>query len=178
MGTTTVVNAVVAAAVVGALAGCASPQQAATPSQSTGATTENADQAARRQALTAYQGMWTAVKKAGLTSNSADPDLAKYASSNALATITKKLTMDRASGLVTKGDIGIQPKVSSVAPPNAPTVVNIVDCADDSRWLRYRKDNGAPADTPGGRHRVTAIVQQIGGWRVTSFALDDRAGSC
>jgi hypothetical protein len=151
--------------VLSACAGTTAPSAKSTTAPSS---TETPRQAAERQALAAYAG----------TSNPSDPELAKYTSSNALATIAKKLTADRSAGLVSKGEITVHPTVSAASPTSAPTIVNLLDCADDSRWLRYRKDNGQLSDTPGGRHRVTAIVQQIGGWRVTSFALDDKPGTC
>ncbi|GAA1656981.1 hypothetical protein [Fodinicola feengrottensis] len=168
---------VTAAAAVVVLVGCnASPAQPDHPKPAS--PRETARQAAERSALAAYRDMWAAIAAAGLSSNAADPTLAKYAADPALGVITKKLASDKNSGRVTRGTYATNPVVTSVAPLTAPTKVDLRDCFDDTRWLRYRKDTGKLDDTPGGRHRTTAVVQDLGGWRVTSFALDDQVGSC
>jgi hypothetical protein len=81
---------------------------------------------------------------------------------------------------VSKGKPVNNPTAESVEPANNPTTVNIIDCGDDSNWLKYRADNGQPAnDGPGGRRHINAMAKKAvdGSWKVTDFAIQD-PGTC
>lgn len=117
--------------------------------------------------------------KAGETSDWQSPELAKYATGDALGVITRSLYTDHLNGVVTKGAPVINPKVSSVDPQDNPTTVVISDCGDSTNSLKYKKDGQLLNDTPGGKRAITAEVkkQSDGSWRVTRFAVEG-LGSC
>jgi hypothetical protein len=122
--------------------------------------------------------MWTAAQHAGLTSDAQDPLLPLYAAGTALQIVTGSLADDKRNHRVTRGHLMIAPTVASATPLDSPVTVNIADCVDDSDWLKYNASGGLADKDPGGRHHTTAVVQHLGGWKVVSFALDGRIGSC
>ena len=70
--------------------------------------------------------------------------------------------------------------MSSVDPPSNPTTVIVRDCSDSTNALKYRADNGQPAnDGPGGRRLINATVekQSDGSWKVSDFGVQP-VGSC
>ncbi|MCA1708230.1 MAG: hypothetical protein LC808_35115, partial [Actinobacteria bacterium] len=145
-------------------AGAAPPSSSAPPSPADAAT---------EQAKAAYMGMWQAMAKAGETSDWQSPQLARYATGNALTTITRSLYADHVNRVVTRGMPTTSPQVSSVDPPNAPVTVMISDCGDSTNWLKYREGTTELVDDePGGRHSIVAEVnKQVDGlWRVSQFA--------
>ncbi|MFG2943495.1 hypothetical protein [Streptomyces sp. NPDC048282] len=117
--------------------------------------------------------------EAAKTSDWNSPNLARYATGDALSAISRGMYADHLNGLVTKGEPKNSPKVSSVAPAAEPTTVMISDCGDSTNWLKYRKDSGKLADDePGGRQAITAEVKKLDrGWKVTRFAVEG-VGSC
>ncbi|GAA4731644.1 hypothetical protein [Phytohabitans rumicis] len=161
-----------------AAAGCsdttspASDDPASAPSLS--APPQSMRSAAEAQALAAWQGMWQAYARAGLTANSADPDLARYARDRALATLTAGLKSYKDKGQVLKGEIVTDPRVSNATPDVDPTTVTITDCVDDSRFLVYKASGELLNDIPGGRRSALATVTKSnGGWKVSSFGVQD-----
>ncbi|MFD4252504.1 hypothetical protein ACFWQL_22440 [Amycolatopsis thermoflava] len=135
---------------------------------------------AKQLAIAAYLGMWSDMAEAAITSDWQSPKLAQNATAEALSKMSRGLYADRYNGLITKGKPENNPQVESVEPADNPTVVNIVDCGDDSSWLKYRIDNGQPADDgPGGRRHINAMVKKAvdGSWKVTDFAIQD-VGTC
>lgn len=138
-----------------------------------------ADQA-MQDALAAYQGMWQDFVVAGRTSDWQAPALGQHATGVALTNLSRGLYADHNNGVVTKGEPALNPSVSSVEPPGAPTQVVITDCGDSTNWLKYRKDNGQLADDePGGRRLINAIVQKQsdGAWKVSEYGVHE-VGSC
>jgi hypothetical protein len=133
---------------------------------------------ARQQATAAYTSMWQQMAKSGETGDWQSPELAKYATGDALGVINRSLYTDNLNGVVTNGAPKTNPQVSKVDPQDNPTTVMISDCGDDSGWLKY-KNGQLVNDTPGGRRSITAEVkkQQDGTWRVTRFAVEG-VGSC
>jgi hypothetical protein len=134
---------------------------------------------AKRQAITAYLGMWADMVKAATTSDWRSTTLTRHAAGAALQVISGSLYADHLNGVVTKGSPTNNPRVSSAGPPTSPATVLISDCGDDSRWLKYRTDGHLLDNTPGGRRSITAEVmkQSDGVWRVTSFAVE-AVGTC
>lgn len=132
---------------------------------------------AGREALAAYRGMWDAFVEAGKTSDASSPELSKYATDHALAAIVSALEDNKKNQVVLKGELKTSPQVVSVQPEGIPNRVDILDCADTSNWLEYRVSGGLADDEPGGRRKVTAAVQNLGGWKVTSFAAQG-IGTC
>lgn len=158
----------------GGATGVSSSSPTSSPSPSPASPADSA----RQHATAAYAGMWQAMAKAGETSDWQSPELAKYATGDALGVITRSLYTDHLNGVVTKGAPKINPQVSSVDPPGEPTTVMISDCGDSTTSLKY-KDGRLLNDTPGGRRAITAEVkkQSDGSWRVTRFAVEG-LGSC
>jgi hypothetical protein len=166
-------------AAVAAVTACGSATSTAKPSAPDAAASpsKSARHAAEHAALAAYRGMWTAFVQAGRTSNPDDPRLSRYATGDALHAMTSSLADDRQHGYVSKGTLGTHPAITTAKPAQAPSEVDIRDCLDDRKALEYHK-NGEPVDnTPGGLHRVSAVVQNVGGWKVTSFAAQG-VGTC
>ncbi|GIL29072.1 hypothetical protein NUM_43260 [Actinocatenispora comari] len=164
------------------LTGCSSPRSdASAPQRSTRAPgptpSLNVRAAAERDALAAYRGMWRAFVHAASTSNANDPLLTKYATSDALHTIQSALTKDRRQHRVAKGRVSTHPIVLSARPGTRPSQITLRDCADDSHWLTYHENGGLVDDQPGGKHSVTAIVEDRHGWKVTAFAAHE-VGTC
>jgi hypothetical protein len=133
---------------------------------------------ARQQATAAYTGMWKQMAKAGETADWQSPELANYATGDALGVINRSLYTDHLNGVVSKGAPTNNPQVSKMDPADNPTTITISDCSDSLNWLKY-KDGQLVNDTPGGRRSITAEVkkQQDGTWRVTRFAVEG-VGSC
>lgn len=168
---------------------CSSPDSSSTPGGTTGGSdssptsitspspTSPAD-SARQQAIATYSAMWQAMAKASETSDWQSPELAKYATGDALGVINRSLYTDHLNGVVTKGTPKINPQASNVDPKDNPTTVMISDCGDDSDWVKYKGDKPLN-DEPGGRRSITAEVkkQSDGSWKVTRFAVE-AVGTC
>jgi hypothetical protein len=148
------------------------------PTTSVPASSVSRADGALQQATAAYTGMWRQMAKAGETADWQSPELAKYATGDALGVVNRSLYTDHLNGVVSKGAPTNNPQVSQVDPSDNPTTVMISDCSDSSNWLKY-KDGQLLNDTPGGRRSITAEVkkQQDGTWRVTRFAVEG-VGSC
>lgn len=136
--------------------------------------------AAGQQAKTAYLGMWEAMTRAGETSDWKAPELGKFATGNALTTITRSLYTDHFNHVVAQGRPKNDPQVTSVEPQNAPETVMLSDCGDSSGTTKVFADTRKPInDKPGGRQSIVAEVkkQADGAWRVTRFAVQG-VGTC
>ncbi len=132
---------------------------------------------ARHQAIAAYLGMWRDFADAATTSDWRSPTLARNATGDALSTLSRGLYADHYNGLVSRGRPVNNPQVSSV---DSPTKVVITDCGDSTNWVKYRADNGQPAnDGPGGRRQINAIAKKAvdGSWKVTDFGVQ-AVGTC
>jgi hypothetical protein len=116
---------------------------------------------------------------AATTSNWQSAALGRHATGDALAMIVRSLHQDQRSGLVTKGQPVLNPRVQGAEPPGSPTRITITDCADATNWLKYRASTGTlQDDTPGGRHAITAVVRDVSGtWMVVRFQVQG-TGTC
>jgi hypothetical protein len=161
----------------------ATPSGPPMPSSTTAATRSVLPQPvdeAKERAVAAYLGMWSDMADAAVTSDWQSPKLALNATADALSRISRGLYADHYNGLVTKGKPVNHPTVESVEPAVAPTTVDIVDCGDDSQWLKYRADTGQQADDrPSGRRHIDAKVKKAvdGSWKVVDFAIQG-VGTC
>ncbi|MFF0099692.1 hypothetical protein ACFYO8_10195 [Micromonospora sp. NPDC005257] len=135
--------------------------------------------AAQGAALDAYRGMWAAYAKAGLTANPDEPDLSRFAGHGALKTLRNGLVSYRSKNQVLKGKYLLNPQVAEVALTASPATVTVTDCIDDSAFLVYNLAGEPINDVPGGRRSARATVTNLaaGGWKVTSFGVQD-VGSC
>jgi hypothetical protein len=159
-------------AVVGCGDTAPSPDGSASTAPGSSAPSVSARDAAQRQAVAAWQGMWQAYAKAGLSANPDEPELARNAADRALRTLTNGLKSYKDKGHVLKGDLVANPQVSDASPAADPTTVTILDCVDDSKFLVYKSSGELLNDTPGGRHSAKATVTKLAdGWKVTSFGL-------
>lgn len=166
--------------------GCSSNKSSGTPAKtssppsptSPAPSTAGPASAAERDVLVAYRGMWSAFVEAGKTSDPDAPDLRKYASDDALTLIVGALYTNREQKEVILGEVVLDPRVTEVRPPDAPTEAAILDCVNDEKWLEYKLSGGLVDDIPGGRHRTTATVKRVNGeWKVSAFTLE-RSGTC
>ncbi|MPZ28584.1 MAG: amidohydrolase family protein [Micromonosporaceae bacterium] len=181
-------SGMVAAAVMAlALAGCTSngaePSEPAQGSPPLQASTPAGDPVveAEQAALAVYRGMWQAYTEAGGPPE-ADPDgpgLGAHAASDALRVLVDGVTALRDQGLVTAGEVVLNPVVVELSPEESPARARIEDCADTSGSSRVRADGEPFEDEPGGRRLVIATVEVTSGgvWKVVDFAVR-RVGSC
>ncbi|MBQ0926695.1 hypothetical protein KBO27_22330 [Saccharopolyspora endophytica] len=124
--------------------------------------------------------MWQAMARAAETSDWRSPELAEYATGDALTTLSRSLYADHVNKLVTRGRPANHPTVSSVEPPGDPRTVMLADCGDSANWLKYRSGTDQLADeTGGGRRSITAevVTQPDGSWRVSRFSVQG-VGTC
>ncbi|GAA5169084.1 hypothetical protein GCM10023214_45690 [Amycolatopsis dongchuanensis] len=124
--------------------------------------------------------MWQAMARAGETSDWQAPELARYATGNALTTITRSLYADHFNHVVSKGAPRNNPAVTAVDPPDAPTTIRLSDCGDSTNWLQYKEGTNELVDnSPGGHRRIYAEVkkQADATWKVEQFAVEG-LGSC
>jgi hypothetical protein len=169
-----------------AAAACSS-RTSSTPDGAIGTTTPantttshlSAADSARQQAAAAYTGMWQQMAKADETADWQSPELAKYATGDALLVINRSLYTDHVNGLVSTGAPTSNPQVTKMEPPIDPTTVTVSDCGNDAQWVKHKVDGSSYVDPPGGRRSITAEVkkQTDGTWRVTRFAVEG-VGSC
>jgi hypothetical protein len=125
-------------------------------------------------AVVAYRGMWAAFVEAAKTSDPDAPDIRKYASDNALKLIVGGLVSNREQGKVVKGNLVLNPKVTTASAIEA----TILDCVDATNWLEYKTSGELWDNKPGGKHRTTATVKAVDGtWKVSSFNLEG-TGTC
>ena len=131
---------------------------------------------AERDALAAYRGMWSTFVEAAKTSDPEAADLPKYTSGNALKLISSALYTNRSQNRVTLGELKIDPQVTALSPPDAPTEASVLDCVNDEEWLEHKKSGGLVNDVPGGKHRTTATVNRTSeGWKVSRFTIGDES---
>ncbi|MBN1174816.1 MAG: hypothetical protein JXA67_21830 [Micromonosporaceae bacterium] len=122
--------------------------------------------------------MWDAWVQAGKTSNPDEPALRTYTSGEALKLIVGVLATNQHNQHVSLGSVVLDPKVSEVKPPEAPTDATVTDCVNTENWLNYKASGGLVDDVPGGRHVMTATVTRAdGAWKVSVFKLG-RVGTC
>lgn len=159
--------------------GPSSPVEAP-PATSSPSTSLPAGDKVRTEALAAYLGMWKDFAAAGVTSDWQSAALGQHATGIALTNLTRGLYADRSNGLVTKGEATHDAKVMTTEPADKPIKIIVTDCSDSAKALKYRADNGQPADdTSGGRRLINGQVdlQADGSWKVTDFAVHE-VGSC
>jgi hypothetical protein len=133
----------------------------------------------QQQAQDAYRAMWASWVTAAQTSDAHTKTIGRHAAGNALELILTSLAQDKQEGVVTRGQPVLNPRVQAATPPSAPTHVTLSDCADASHWLKYRASTGKlKNNVPGGRHAITALVQDVSGtWMVVQFVVQS-VGSC
>lgn len=157
------------------------PRTPAKPSAPSPSVSSPVDPASvRRGALDAYRGMWSAYQEALRVPDPASAALGRYATGDALTTLTSGLRSVQQQGLKGVGVITVAPRITSVGPVAAPTEVEITDCLDDSRSRIVRASPGSPYnDPPGGRRltRATVTRQTDGGWKVSGFGVQ-AVGTC
>jgi hypothetical protein len=135
--------------------------------------------AAEHAALDAYRGMWDAYVAAIGIPDPEHPDLRRFAAGDALGVLVEGMESVQRDGLAGRGDVVLDPEVTTLMPAGIPTEAEIVDCVDDSGTELYRLDGQPFDDTPGGFRRAEATIHELdgGAWKVVGFALYG-VGSC
>jgi hypothetical protein len=138
-----------------------------------------AAQQAGRDALAAYRAMWADWVAVAATSDYQNPRLAQHLSGDAYSMVYKAVYVNKSNGLVGRGQPALSPWLSAATPADSPTRITILDCTDDSRWLRYTLDGKPNNDTPGGRHRTEALLLLNAGgvWKVDQLLIQE-IGTC
>ncbi|MFY1632348.1 hypothetical protein ACN27F_03515 [Solwaraspora sp. WMMB335] len=148
------------------------------PATALGTSSLEPSDAAERDVLAAYRGMWDALVEAGKVSDPDAPDLREHAIDQALTLIVSALYINREQGEIILGELVLDPEVTALTPAEEPTRATVLDCVNDENWLEYKASGGLANDVPGGRHRTTATVDRTAeGWRV-SWLIVEEAGTC
>lgn len=151
----------------------AAPGVSSSPSASV-----SAEDAARREAVAAYRGMWADMAAAGESADHKSPLLARHATGAALTQIVQSLYTQAQKGQVSRGQPVLHPRAGEVDLSTTPAKVLVEDCADSSGWLLYTRDGKKVNDAPGGRRSISADVRGTGTtWRVVDFRVRG-VGSC
>lgn len=151
-----------------------------TSRQSSPTTSASPADVARANAIEVYKAMWADFVAAGRTSDWKSERLGDHATGIALTNMSRALYADKKNGLVTKGEPVLRPEVDTVKPRSNPTMVIIADCGDSSETQKYYVTTGKPfKGSPGGRHRINAVVKKDSGgrWKVTDYGVHE-VGSC
>ncbi|WP_131767955.1 hypothetical protein [Candidatus Protofrankia californiensis] len=135
-------------------------------------------QAAARDALTAYHGMWEDWIAMAATGDYQNPRLTQHASGEALSLIYRSVYANKRDGLVARGRPTFSGSISAAEPADNPGRITIKDCSDGSRWLNYTLDGKLHDTEPGGRHFVQAlVVKKAGDWKVDVLVIQ-AIGTC
>ncbi|WP_232668629.1 hypothetical protein [Pseudonocardia sp. TRM90224] len=155
------------------------PVEGASGPASTTTSAPGPRQVAEVEAVTAYRAMWDAFAVAARTTDWASPELARYATGFALQQMRDGLQADEVQGEVSVGEFILNPVVTSARPEEAPTVVRVLDCGDQSRSTRIRVADGVALPNELRRHRIEAEVRvdNHGVWKVDDFRVRE-PGSC
>lgn len=174
-------GALVLAAQVGA---CSTDSETAPPAPTTlpapaSTTPASPSDVAEREAIAAWRGMWRDMTAAATTSDAQSPLLGRHAAGRALQQLTRMLAADRKAGVVTRGELLLNPRATDVVLNQRPPMVSLADCGDDTNWLKYKQGTDQlKNDVPGGRHAMGATVLQVDGqWKVSGFHAQG-VGTC
>ncbi|MCY9787114.1 hypothetical protein KIK06_24830 [Nocardiopsis sp. EMB25] len=153
------------------LTGCAAEEsgsvEGAVPTPSTPAPSPSP--VAEERALEVYRGMWGVVVEGSHEGAVGHPNLAEYASGQALEFTTAMLR-----GVEATGEPELSPEVVGTNLDGSRSTVSVEDCVDDSGWHIV----GTPTDGPSGSRLVTAtVVSTDGRWLVDDLWMEDY-GSC
>lgn len=151
----------------------------AMPTKATSSTTPSPIDQAKQAALTAYKGMWTDYADAARTADYKDQQLTHHATGAALTAMVQSLYWLQQQGLVIKGTLATTPRVVDMVPADAPTRIDIKDCASDVDWLQYVAATGKLKDDARGGHRIVTarVTHQYDLWRVAGYQVQAE-GTC
>jgi hypothetical protein len=146
------------------------------PSSSTAAQATTGAVTAR--VINDYRTMWAELVTAARTSNYQSTLLPQHATGDALSLLVQGLAKDRLTGIITKGRVVLQPRVSSLTPAANPTKASITDCFDDTHWIEYKTNGKLQKNAPGGRRSTTADLVRMGStWKVSELTVR-ATGTC
>lgn len=141
-------------------------------------TTQPTTASVTAKVISDYRTMWADLVAAARTSNYQSKLLPQHATGDALSLLVQGLAKDKVLGIVTKGQLVLQPKVSSLTPAVNPTKATITDCFDNTRWIEYKKNGTLQENAPGGRRSTTADLVRTGStWKVTELMVR-ATGTC
>ena len=174
-----------AIAVASMAAGCSSAEPkpvvkkvAPSVNPSTSGASTPTDQA-RTDALSAYTGMWADYEDAARTADYKDQQLTRHATNAALGAMVQSLYALQRQGLVIRGTLITNPTIADMVPADAPTQIDVKDCASDVNWLQYVAATGKPKDGAHGGHRIVTarVTKQYNLWRVANYQVQPE-GTC
>ncbi|MDA0564866.1 hypothetical protein LG943_11105 [Streptomonospora sp. S1-112] len=164
---------VLGAVLVGALAtsGCASRGESAEP---TTPATEAPATSHEERALEAYRGLMDAVVEGSHDGATGHPDLAWYATGQAL-----EFSDDMLNGIRATGRPDMDPRVTSADLASNPPEVTVEDCVDDSDWNIIEEDleGLGPLHGEGFRPVIATVTENNGTWQVSELWLGEY-GEC
>ncbi|TDD67225.1 hypothetical protein E1293_38260 [Actinomadura darangshiensis] len=128
--------------------------------------------------MDAYRGMWSVYVDAAKTSEYESPKLARYAAGQAHSSLVSGLYANHERGVVVRGTPRLSPRVISLTPVDQPTLAEVKDCADDSRWRTYDGSGRLVGSKPAGKRQVDGTLRLFNGaWKVTEL-LVEKEGTC
>jgi hypothetical protein len=130
------------------------------------------------QILAAYTGMWHAFADSAHTADYQPGPLQPYTAGDALSALTHGLYENHRHGVVIRGALVLDPRVTSMTPARNPSRARVTDCADDAHWLEYSTSGRRVSGSPAGKHRIYAWLRLFGtAWKVTEVVVE-KAGTC
>ncbi|MEU2514509.1 hypothetical protein [Streptomyces syringium] len=131
----------------------------ASASASAGASADPQEEAAKAKVVTVYRKYWDEQIKAYAKASPADTDLNKYAFDRALSKTKGDLISMQQKGNVLRGDVQIDPKVTSISLGETPKKAAITDCTDVSKWQLVNEKSGKPVELP--KERLTRFITNV-----------------
>ncbi|MFF4531551.1 hypothetical protein ACFY1P_20060 [Streptomyces sp. NPDC001407] len=157
----------------------ATPGSSATVSASASASASaDPQEAAKAEVITVYRKYWDEQLKAYAKASPADTDLNKYAFDKALSKTKGDLISMQQKGNVLKGEVKIDPKVTSINLGETPKTAAVTDCTDVSKWQLVNQKSGKPVELP--KERLTKFITNVSirtvgeRWMVVDVQQTDR----
>lgn len=155
------------------------PATTTSPASSPTAVSSSAPSSEQQAALESYDRYWEAqIASQANPAKPQDPDLARYATGDALAGAQSALLLFRQNGIAMTGRP--QRQLVSISTSTSPARVSIVDCIDSSKWKPVYVATGKSALAPGQSSRVpiASTVELKGDRWVVTESVAQRDRSC
>lgn len=159
----------------------ATPSASATATGSASASASagaDSQEAAKAEVIAVYRKYWDAQVKAYAKASPVDTDLNQYAFDKALSKAKGELITLQQNGNVIKGEVKVDPKVTSISLEKAPKQAAIADCTDVSKWNLVKEKTGESVPLP--KERLTRFITNVSvrtvgeRWMVVDTQVTDR----
>ncbi|MEU5417774.1 hypothetical protein [Streptomyces sp. NPDC020667] len=152
--------------------------KASTSTSASASASADPQEAAKAEVITVYRKYWDEQLKAYAKASAADTDLNKYAFDKALSKTKGDLISMQQKGNVLKGEVKIDPKVTSINLSETPKTAAVTDCTDVSKWQLINQKSGKALELP--KERLTKFITNVSvrtvgeRWMVVDVQQTDR----